>query len=185
MRRHGALLFITGIAIAVAGCHGEPAPIDTTQRSMPVPVPSSGVAGQPEGPERDIFDFPRRAKQDPSKLDIRTLAALGPYIVDAGGRALYSFSGDAAGHPACLTNCATVWPPVIVEGIPRAVDASIAASLLSLVTRPDGKRQLVFNEMPLYYFDSDRASEPTGHSAMSFGGRFTLVAPDGKPVAIP
>ena len=32
-------------------------------------------------------------------------------------------------------------------------------------------------------FESDRPDEPPGgHNAMSFGGRFTLVSPEGKPL---
>jgi predicted lipoprotein with Yx(FWY)xxD motif len=172
------------ILLSVGACRSEPAPVDTTQRSMSVPVPSRGTAGAVVGSEHDLFRFPKRAKQDPSAITVRSIPAVGAYIADANGRAFYSFSGDEAGHSACVTNCATVWPPVIVTRLPRKIDGAIAAGHLTLTGRPDGTRQLVFSGMPLYYFESDRQDEPPGgHDAMSFGGRFALVSPDGKPLA--
>lgn len=171
------------ILLALAACRSEPAPVDTTQRSMAVPVPSRGTAGTVPGSEHDLFRFPKRAKQDPSKITVRSLPAVGAYIADANGRAFYSFSGDEAGQSACVTNCATVWPPVIASRMPEEIDTSIPVGRLTFVDRPDGTRQLVFFGMPLYYFESDRPDEqPGGHNAMSFGGRFTLVSPEGKPL---
>lgn len=172
------------VLLSLGACRSEPAPVDTTQRSMSVPVPSSGTAGTVVGSEHDLFRFPKRAKQDPSKITVRSLPAVGAYIADANGRAFYAFSGDEAGQSACVTNCATVWPPVIASRMPGETDKSIPAGRLAFVGRPDGSRQLVFFGMPLYYFESDRQDEPPGgHNAMSFGGRFTLVSPEGKPLA--
>lgn len=172
------------VVLAVGACRSEPAPVDTTQRSMSVPAPSRGTAGQVAGSEHDLFRFPKRAKQDPSRITVRTIPSIGTYVADANGRAFYAFSGDEEGHSACLTNCATVWPPVVAARMPGDVDASIAASQLTLAGRPDGTRQLVLFGRPLYYFESDRPDAPPGgHNAMSFGGRFTLVSPDGTPLA--
>lgn len=173
------------LALATA-CGGETATSDTLQRSMSVPTPSSGSAATPGAPEHDITAFPKRAKQDPSRLAVRSRPGLGRYVVDATGRALYSYSGDDAGQPACLTNCATVWPPVLVEKLPVEIDAAIDARKLALTTRPDGRRQLALAGMPLYYSESDlRPGDAWGHFAMSFGGRFTLVSPAGKPLPPP
>jgi predicted lipoprotein with Yx(FWY)xxD motif len=175
------------VAVALAlGCRSEPATVDTSQRSMSVPIPATGTPARPAAAERDIFTFPKRAKQDPTKLGLRSRSGLGEYVVDGAGRALYSYSGDDAGQSACLTNCASVWPPALVDGIPREVAATIDASRLTLTTRPDGTRQLVFAGMPLYYSESDlKPDDAWGHFAMSFGGRFTLVSPTGKPLPPP
>lgn len=123
--------------------------------------------------------------RDPSRLDIAT-GPHGSYVVDASGRAVYVFSGDAPGQAACLTACATVWPPVIVERMPSSNSASIDASKLGTTTRPDSVRQLTYAGQPLYYSTSDHKPGDTwGHYAMSFGGFFALVAPDGKRVPSP
>lgn len=177
---------LVSLLALAAACGGETATVDTLERSMSVPTPSSGSPATTRGAEHDITVFPKRAKQDPSRLGVRSRPGLGPYVVDATGRALYSYSGDDAGQPACLTNCATVWPPVLAAKLPAEIDATIDATKLTLTRRPDGRTQLVFAGMPLYYSESDLSpGDAWGHFAMSFGGRFTLVSPAGKPLPEP
>jgi predicted lipoprotein with Yx(FWY)xxD motif len=119
-----------------------------------------------------------------TKLSSRS-GPYGDYVVDGEGRAVYAFSGDANGQSACLTNCATVWPPVTVEKIPR-VEGVMDSAQLVVIRRPDGMRQLSYAGQPLYFSATDRAgAEPWAHYAMSFGGRFTLVSPTGKPLPAP
>jgi predicted lipoprotein with Yx(FWY)xxD motif len=171
--------------VCTIGCHEKSTVIDHGGKSLDIPVPSSGVAATPTGPRKDIFVYPKRAKQDPSSLDVK-IGPYGPYIVDAVGRSLYAFSGDAGGQTGCTANCATVWPPVVVKKLPSVKNASIDASKLSMIDRADGTHQLTYAERPLYYAESDLEPGNTwGHYAMGFGGQFTLVAPDGKPVAPP
>ncbi|HET9425780.1 MAG TPA: hypothetical protein VFO55_10445 [Gemmatimonadaceae bacterium] len=172
------------LAFCLTGCGGDFVPADTTQRSMDVPVPSTGTAGRPRAAKEDRSASRGRAKGDPETIAVRSRPDLGTYLVDGSGRSLYAYSGDEAGQTACLTDCATVWPPVIVETLPRRIDTAIDAASLTTTTRPDGTRQLVLAGMPLYYSNSDREPGDTwGHFAMSFGGRFTLVSPAGKPLA--
>lgn len=172
--------------VLIAGCRDKQPIHDPGGRNMAAPVPSTGTAGTVErGPERDMFRFPKRAKQDPSRLDVRT-GPLGAYVVDRSGRALYAFSDDAKGQTACFTNCSTVWPPVIVDELPRVESTAIDATKLTIFSRPDGSRQLAYFDMPLYYAESDLKPEDTwGHYAMSFGGRFALVSPGGQPLPPP
>ena len=123
--------------------------------------------------------------RDPTRLTIRA-GIYGEYIADANGHALYAFSQDANGQAACLTDCATVWPPVIVDRLPGTETQAIDTPRLGMVPRPDGSRQLSYAKLPLYYAESDVKPDDTwGHYAMSFGGRFTLVSPAGKPLPPP
>jgi predicted lipoprotein with Yx(FWY)xxD motif len=173
------------ICLSAVACHDSQPVVDRGGRSLDVPVPSSGVAATVKGPEKDISDFPKPARQDPSRLEVKT-GAYGPFLVDASGRSLYAFSGDAPGQTACFTNCTTVWPPVLVDKLPSITSASLDASKLGTTTRSDGARQLTYAGHPLYYAESDRKPGDTwGHDAMSFGGRFALVAPDGRLVPPP
>ena len=124
-------------------------------------------------------------RQDPSRLGVSS-GAYGQFIVDANGRALYSFSGDVPGQTACLTNCASVWPPAIVDRIPTATHAAIDKAKLAMIPRGNGTSQLTYAGMPLYYSESDVKPDDTlGHYAMSFGGRFALVSPTGKALPAP
>ena len=177
-----SLLFLMFVCVA---CGDQGQVKDPGGRSIEIPIPSSGVAATPRVDSRDLPTGTRRIKPDPSRLAIRA-GPYGAYLVDANGRALYAFSGDDNGQAACLTNCATVWPPVIVERVPRIESADIDGAKLEIITRPDGSRQLAYATLPLYYSDSDfRAEDTWGHYAMSFGGRFTLVSPTGKSLPPP
>jgi predicted lipoprotein with Yx(FWY)xxD motif len=176
---------VVGVALGLASCQGDSSVVDTGGRSLQVPVPSRGTAATAKGPEKDILEFPRRAKQDLTRLGVAN-GRFGPYLTDAGGRALYVFSEDAKGQPACQTNCATVWPPAIVDKLPAIAEPAIERARVALITRADGSRQLSYFDLPLYYSESDRKSGDTwGHFAMSFGGHFALISPAGKPLPPP
>jgi len=64
---------------------------------------------------------------------------------------LYTYSKDVAssGKSVCNGMCATNWPPLLVDGSP-AVSGGY-----SIITRDDGKKQLAFNGMPLYFYAKD------------------------------
>jgi predicted lipoprotein with Yx(FWY)xxD motif len=171
--------------LIVLACRNDAQVIDTGGRSLDAPVPSTGTAATAGGDSRNIDVNPRREKRDPTRLLLRS-GSLGPYLTDGAGQALYTFSGDERGQPACLTSCAGAWPPVAVDRLPREIDRAIDASLLKLVDRPDGTRQLVLAGRPLYYSESDiKPGDTWGHYAMGFGGRFTLVSPAGQPLPAP
>lgn len=64
---------------------------------------------------------------------------------------LYTYGKDVvgSGKSACNGMCATNWPPLLVEGSP-AVSGNY-----SIITRDDGKKQLAFKGMPLYFYVKD------------------------------
>ena len=64
---------------------------------------------------------------------------------------LYIFTKDVAGSGKSVCNgmCATNWPPLLVDGSP-AVSGGY-----SIVTRDDGKKQLAFKGMPLFFYVKD------------------------------
>ena len=72
---------------------------------------------------------------------------------------LYTFSKDAVGSGKSVCNgmCASNWPPLLVEG------SSAVAGAYSVITRDDGKKQLAFNGMPLYFYVKDvKPGDKTG-----------------------
>lgn len=64
---------------------------------------------------------------------------------------LYTYSKDVAGSGKSVCNgmCATNWPPLLVDGNP------VVSGGYSIITRDDGKKQLAFNGMPLYFYVKD------------------------------
>ena len=176
---------VAAVGLGLAGCKQDSSVVDTGGRSLAAPIPSRGVAATAKGPEKDIFDFPKRAKQDLSGLGVGS-SRFGQYLVDAGGRALYVFSEDAKGQPACQTNCATVWPPALAERLPSVNAPSLDRTRVGLIALRDGSHQVAYFDLPLYYSESDLEPGDTwGHYAMSFGGHFALLSPAGKPLPPP
>jgi predicted lipoprotein with Yx(FWY)xxD motif len=95
-----------------------------------------------------------------------TGGAMAPYtkvndgmLVGGNNMTLYTFAKDAAGSGKSMCNgpCATNWPPLLVDGSP-AVSGDY-----SVITRDDGKKQLAFKGMPLYFWVKDtKPGDKTG-----------------------
>jgi predicted lipoprotein with Yx(FWY)xxD motif len=98
-----------------------------------------------------------------SSMGVGTLA---PYtkvrdgiLVGDNNMTLYTFAKDAAGSgkSACNGSCATNWPPLLVDGGP------VVSGDYSIVTRDDGKKQLAYKGMPLYFWTKDgKPGDKTG-----------------------
>jgi len=73
-------------------------------------------------------------------------------LTDAKGMTLYTWDKDTAGASSCYDQCATNWPPVLV-------DASTAVSGdFTLVDRKDSDQKVVaYKGMPLYTWIKDKA----------------------------
>lgn len=83
--------------------------------------------------------------------------SLGEVLADAEGMTLYMFDPDEQGASTCYDQCATSWPPLVVEGEPAAGEGADAA-LLGTVERDDGSVQVTYDGWPLYYFAQDAAA---------------------------
>ena len=77
-------------------------------------------------------------------------------LTDAKGMTLYTWDKDGAATSACYDQCATNWPPLLV-------DASTAVSGdWSLVDRKDSDKKIVaYKGMPLYLWIKDKAPGDT------------------------
>ena len=95
-----------------------------------------------------------------------TGGAMAPYtkvndgmLVGSNNMTLYTFAKDAAGSGKSMCNgpCATNWPPLLVDGSPAVFDD------YSVITRDDGKKQLAYKGMPLYFWVKDtKPGDKTG-----------------------
>jgi predicted lipoprotein with Yx(FWY)xxD motif len=108
-------------------------------------------------------------------------------IVDSHGMTLYEFRRDdpmlyefaREPSPSCYEVCAMTWPPLLTGGPPVAVGGA-EASMLGVITRKDGNRQVTYDGHPLYLFDKDaRPGETNGQDAAFHGARWHAVEPDG------
>lgn len=117
-----------------------------------------------------------------AKVEVREKQPYGKYLTDADGRALYMFTADKPGNSNCYDQCAQAWPPVITSEKPREGSA-VNSAMLDFLKRKDGKMQVTYNAMPLYYHAKDQgAGSVTGQDVKGGGGEWYLVSPEGKPI---
>ena len=92
--------------------------------------------------------------------------AMAPYtkvsdgmLVGSNNMTLYTFTKDTAGSGKSMCNgpCAANWPPLFVDGNP------VVSGDYSVITRDDGKKQLAYKGMPLYFWVKDtKPGDKTG-----------------------
>ena len=83
-------------------------------------------------------------------------------LVGPNGMTLYTFDKDAkgSGKSVCNGQCATNWPPLMADGA--------MSGDYSSVTRDDGKAQVAYKGMPLYYWIKDtKAGDKTGDNVQN------------------
>ena len=95
-----------------------------------------------------------------------TGGAMAPYtkvndgvLVGSNSMTLYTFAKDTAGSGKSMCNgpCATNWPPLLIDGSPTV------SGDYSVITRDDGKKQLAYRGMPLYFWVKDtKPGDKTG-----------------------
>lgn len=105
--------------------------------------------------------------------------ALGEFLVVGTGMAkgltLYTFANDTEGKSTCTGDCATTWPPLLVEEGEPTASMDVPGSLGVYERMEDGGRQLTYNGMPLYYFSGDSA--PGDTNGQGLGGVWFVAAP--------
>jgi predicted lipoprotein with Yx(FWY)xxD motif len=107
----------------------------------------------------------------------------GAYLTDAKGRTLYLWKADTSSMSTCSAQCADVWEPYKTSGTPKA-SGNAQQSMLGTTKRSDGATQVTYADHPLYYYDADeKAGDMKGEGSTQFGNVWTIVAPDGSPIA--
>ena len=112
--------------------------------------------------------------------------AVGAYLVDARGRALYRLEADDAGPSPCVEMCAVVWPPLLAGQVaPVAGDSAVQARLLGSAPRPGGGTHVTYGGRPLYYYIGDaKPGDTNGQHVEDSWGEWYLVSPTGRSVEV-
>ena len=105
---------------------------------------------------------------------------IGDVLVGPNGRTLYEFDLDKDGTSNCNGQCAVNWPPVFTD-VPPQANSGLSANLLGTTTRTDGKLQVTYNGMPLYYWHLDSAAGQW--NGQSIGSVWWMVSPAGTRLA--
>jgi len=92
-------------------------------------------------------------------------AEIGTYLTDAHGFTLYTFANDEAGVSNCADACAENWPPFTIADVEKLSEGVGVVGEVATIERADGKLQVTYNGMPLYYWAKDAAAgDTTGHN---------------------
>ncbi len=109
---------------------------------------------------------PGRAQPTATVL-IAQIGEFGPVLTGTNGMTLYVFDRDEPGVSNCTGRCAEIWPPLLLEeGDPIAPEG--LAGTLSVIIRPEGSRQVAYNDRPLYFYIGD--SQPGDTTGEGVGG---------------
>jgi predicted lipoprotein with Yx(FWY)xxD motif len=108
-----------------------------------------------------------------SKAVVKTMKVDGSTIlVNRRGMTLYHLSVERRGHFICTNaTCLSLWKPLVVA---RGVTPK-GANSLSVVKRPDGRRQVAYRGGPLYTFVQDRKPGDTKGNGFKDVGVWRIV----------
>ncbi len=142
------LLVLTVLSILVlAGCN---MPLTPVPGRTPGATPPTGNGTPTEAvPNTGGAQTPQVAAAQHGKY--------GAILVDGSGRTLYMFEQDGLNTPTCYDTCAKIWPPLITGSGGIIAGPGVTASLIGTVIRNGGRRQVVYDGHPLYYFSRDNA----------------------------
>jgi predicted lipoprotein with Yx(FWY)xxD motif len=118
-------------------------------------------------------------------VSVRQVMGVGNVYTDAQGRSLYTPAQEATGKIMCTGSCTSIWIPLAAPASGSPTKASAVKGTVSVITRPDGIRQVTLDGAPLYRFFQDAApGEVNGNGLKDdFGGvNFTWQLEAGTPV---
>ena len=102
-------------------------------------------------------------------------------LVNRKGMSLYSLSVEHNGRFICTKTCLSLWKPLtIAKG---AVATGVAH--LSIVKRPDGRRQVAYRGGPLYTFVEDKARGDVKGNGFKDVGVWRVATVSAAPSAPP
>ncbi len=102
-------------------------------------------------------------------VNLGSNAAVGEYLTNGAGFALYTYGNDVpnSGASACYSSCATDWPPFYAASL--IVPSGLSQSDFGTITRTGGAMQLTYKGQPLYLFIGDHnAGDISGQGVGGF-----------------
>jgi predicted lipoprotein with Yx(FWY)xxD motif len=152
-----------GLVLIVAACSSSGAASSAPAVVQPSAAPSAAGSAAAGGEEYVIATA--------------TGTDVGAYLTGEDGKTLYIFTPDTANTSTCVDACAESWPPLIVESDDTLKAGDGVTGKLTTFARPDGKMQVAYNDIPLYYYAADtKAGDTTGQGK---GGKWFVASPTG------
>jgi predicted lipoprotein with Yx(FWY)xxD motif len=93
-------------------------------------------------------------------VEAKPVGAAGTILVaGSNGMTVYTFTKDVkdSGKSACSGDCLAKWPALTVAAGATPSAGTGVTGKLATITRDDGKLQVTYNGLPLYFFINDKA----------------------------
>jgi predicted lipoprotein with Yx(FWY)xxD motif len=103
---------------------------------------------------------------------------IGSYLTNATGWTLYTFARDIPtnGTSRCTGNCIKNWPAFYTTSL--TLSPGLDTTSFTVITRPDGGKQIAYNGYPLYYFRNDtKPGDTNGQGFLKLWFAATYPAP--------
>ena len=147
-----AVVFIA--ACSSAGASSAPTTAPTT---APTAAPASQAPASVAPPSEKASS----AAGEVYDVKVATAGAL-TFLTGEDGKTLYIFKKDTTpGKSACNGDCATNWPPFVLDAGDSFKAGDGVTGTLATIKRDDGTDQVTYNGAPLYYFAADTAAGQT------------------------
>jgi predicted lipoprotein with Yx(FWY)xxD motif len=105
------------------------------------------------------------------------VAGVGTVLVDARGFTLYHLKTESASDIQCTANCTDTWPPLLLATPGGPTGGVHVTGELAAVSRPDGGKQVTYDDMPLYTYAGD--TKPGQARGQGVGGVWFAVTSGG------
>lgn len=116
-------------------------------------------------------------------MSTASVNGLGPVLVNAQGKVLYTFAPDNAKKVTCVGACAAVWPPLKLSGSKPVGSGSVKASLLGSDPNPSGGSVVTYAGWPLYTYVADSGPGTASGQAINLnGGLWYVISPSGTVI---
>jgi predicted lipoprotein with Yx(FWY)xxD motif len=166
------LLF--AVSVVLSACAAPGAPAAPAYSVAPTAVPPTAAPANPP-----TTGGGANAPMAAATLMVAKDAALGQFLADEKGMALYLFTKDDKNVSNCYDKCATAWPPLLSAGQPKGLDG-INAALLGTTQRKDGMLQVIYNGYPLYYYAKDE--KPGDVKGQGVGDAWYVLSASGEMI---
>ncbi len=143
---------------------------------------SSFAGNQPPVATAAPTSAPAASSTASAAIKVARVQGFGLFLTDDAGRTLYAFTKDTKDASNCTGSCLQNWPPFIATAVPQA-PSNINPSLLSLLKRSDGTRQVEYDGHPLYYYAGDKS--PGDVKGQGLGNAWHVLSPRGNPMLNP
>jgi predicted lipoprotein with Yx(FWY)xxD motif len=163
--RRRTIAALAGIVLLVSACSSAGATTAPSLAAAATPGPSSASS-------------PAASSGGAYTVAVAT-GTVGTFLTGEDGKTLYTFAADSANTTACTAACATTWPPFVLDTGETVKSGDGVTGTLATFARPDGKMQVTYNGIPVYYFSGDTKAGDT--MGQGFAGKWFVASPAGTP----